>query len=174
MYLKIASSLSRAHAICWAWRRVVGAAKGEGYGATSTSRRASPAVQQNTTKRYWKHALTCQCTNATVCAMDLRGLESIQWRGFSDREIQQLYRKNHGNVRKEKVSRAQQDEVDVPKADQKEDDGKDDHHSCESNIVTKTVENGKDNETEEISDAVLDVAVNEADLAKQYVSSDTE
>ena len=136
--------------------------------------------------------------------MDLRGLESIQWRGFSDREIQQLHRKNHGNVRnmrKDKVSRTQ-DEVDSPKADQKEDDGKDDHHSCENNIITKAVLNGKDNETDQTSDAALqdvavneatsdavldvavseetsdaalqDVAVNEADLAKQYVSSDRE
>ena len=104
--------------------------------------------------------------------MDLRGLESIQWRGFSDSEIQQLHRKKHGNVRKEKVSRSQVEE-DVPKADQKEDEGKDEHRSCEK-IITEAVHNGKDVESGESFDAVLDVAVNEADFAKQYVSFTTE
>lgn len=103
-----------------------------------------------------------------MCAMDLRGLEGIQWRGFSDREIQQLHQKNHGNIRKENASRSEH-KVDVPKADLKEDDGKDDCHSCE-NFISKAVHNGQDKETGETFNAVLDVVVNEADLAKQYVS----
>ena len=102
--------------------------------------------------------------------MDLRGLESIQWRGFSDREIQRLQKNLCQN---QEVLRSQK-EVNVPKVDQRVDDSmdagnkEDDHHSCDVSIAAHDDSPGK--ETEETSNAVVEVAPSEADLAKQYVS----
>ena len=74
-----------------------------------------------------------RCVNRSD--MDLRGLEGIQWRGFSDREIQQLqYRRDNTK----KVSKGKLDEVKAPRTDYVGDDQvcdkEDDHRMhCASN-----------------------------------------
>lgn len=89
--------------------------------------------------------------------MDLRGLEGIQWRGFSDREIQQLQHR-HENI--QRVSKA--------KPDEKAPDHHEDNHHCASNDqLEKSVQKEVNKQT---SSPPLDVAKDEPDSVEQYVS----
>lgn len=111
--------------------------------------------------------------------MDLRGLENIQWRGFSDREIRHLHQ-HHGSIKNNmkvdvKMLRTQQ------KVEAKEDktikNEGDTHYDCDTRISKELLDpetlqsQNKVENKETSSDTILDDSLSEFDLEKQYVSN---
>ena len=120
-----------------------------------------------------------QSLNSYLVYMDLRGLENIQWRGFSDREIEQLHQ-HHINVKKASntgkpvevklESRIHPQSVNAPKVDEEEEQ-KDSKHNFD--ITREQLDKKRQNEleTEEVSNVTVSVALpHEVDLEKLYVS----
>ena len=112
--------------------------------------------------------------------MDLRGLESIQWRGFSDREIQQLHH-HHSSIEKvsktkpvtDNVLRSQHHDMDAPEGHNngEVDALKDAHDNCDASKpqLSNIAHDQGSKEVEVATPPPMDMPT-ETDLPQQYVN----
>lgn len=109
--------------------------------------------------------------------MDLRGLESTQWRGFSDREIQHY----HSNIRKESkakleeqgnVLRTQHQSVAVPEDHGKSGEVEDGLHCAVSKPqLSNDIHDCEFKDTKEVATPLPLEVPTEADLTQPYVNT---